>query len=761
MPLRVRAPLLALPSTITRVRTSTRGSFGAAGGSGAAVTSFTGLPAIGNKIIVAVPSQVNAGTSTYTLAVTDNQGHTYTKVTDAGGQAAGQLFHATLWETTVTASSGTFTITATVTTNSAINTAHYVQATEWSGLGLFDKQATASVASGAMTATTATLANPNSLVVVISCVNTTTTSPSTPGYTNISSDTAGTLQGYSFDYKIVSSTAAVAATQTSGADGFIAVAVWSQYVIPPTKYSLYRPTQDTGALTNIKSITIANVAAGDNYVIFQANANIDLKEVKCVTQGGGNVSFTIYTGADRTGATGNTNLISMTLSNTTTGNSMAIWPGDSNYATINLLRSPGSNWTFSNGNYTVTQASATTDNHVYVSQPVTRGRYYAELRKDVSGTADGTGIGLVLGYQRANGFISNSQMGFICWETGGISARYANNLIYQIPGSPATSIWTTALGDRIQMAVDMDRQLVWERLNGGIWNNSASADPVTGVGGADFSFLGPVGTPMYLAWNANLPSTARRTLLVTPSSWTNTVPAGYKAFPNVMAGANAYQATVTLNPNDCDTTITISNNFVTARGSADFKSVRAGPSFASPSKVYFEVIIGAKSVSTGSDAVGVGTASMSLTGWDVNAILASCDNNIYKNSVSQALTGTVATAGSIISIAFDAGAAKLWARVNGGNWNNAAIGSQNPASNTGGVASGLTGPFYAILDPHTNGVQHAIWNAKDWKYPAPAGFSDIVPLTVTAPVITANSYVWVSVANTQGTVNELHITMRF
>ena len=43
-------------------------------------------------------------------------------------------------------------------------------------------------------------------------------------------------------------------------------------------------------------------------------------------------------------------------------------------------------------------------------------------------------------------------------------------------------------GDRVQIAVDVDAQLIWVRRNGaGDWNNTVAADPTTGAGGRDIS----------------------------------------------------------------------------------------------------------------------------------------------------------------------------------------------------------------------------------------------------------------------------------
>lgn len=65
--------------------------------------------------------------------------------------------------------------------------------------------------------------------------------------------------------------------------------------------------------------------------------------------------------------------------------------------------------------------------------------------------------------------------------------------------------------------------------------------------------------------------------------------------------------------------------------------------------------------------------------------------NLSNGGVFTSVGGQVATiqtsaAGSVIDLEVDTINQKIWIRTNGGNWNNAAIGSQNPATNTGGIS---------------------------------------------------------------------------
>jgi len=67
-------------------------------------------------------------------------------------------------------------------------------------------------------------------------------------------------------------------------------------------------------------------------------------------------------------------------------------------------------------------------------------------------------------------------------------------------GANQGTITSFGQGDVIDMAVDLDAQLVWFRVNGGNWNNSGSADPTTGTGGYSLATLAAAsGYPLYAA----------------------------------------------------------------------------------------------------------------------------------------------------------------------------------------------------------------------------------------------------------------------
>lgn len=56
-------------------------------------------------------------------------------------------------------------------------------------------------------------------------------------------------------------------------------------------------------------------------------------------------------------------------------------------------------------------------------------------------------------------------------------------------GSGTVVIQTWASGNTLCFAVDCGAKLIWFRTNGGNWNNNASANPATGVGGISFASM--------------------------------------------------------------------------------------------------------------------------------------------------------------------------------------------------------------------------------------------------------------------------------
>lgn len=175
--------------------------------------------------------------------------------------------------------------------------------------------------------------------------------------------------------------------------------------------------------------------------------------------------------------------------------------------------------------------------------------------------------------------------------------------------------------------------------------------------------------------------------------------AGYMTLLGAGGPPAAAPSTTTLNPSDKAGTVTLSSgNLVMTNSGAG--GVRSVASYSSAKK-YYEVVF-TTGIPSYDHAAGAANSSAVLTNGpgspDTNSIAYyNGDPNIYAGGSLIASTGLTASAGDRVGVAIDMVNNKIWIRLNGGNWNNAAIGSQDPASNIGGISiSSVSQPLYAL-----------------------------------------------------------------
>lgn len=109
-----------------------------------------------------------------------------------------------------------------------------------------------------------------------------------------------------------------------------------------------------------------------------------------------------------------------------------------------------------------------------------------------------------------------------------------------------STIMTYTASDRIGVAVDSMKKLIWFRKNNGNWNNDiiGNQNPVGGVGGISFSTMS-YGS-LRLAWGGAISSTvAGVTAAFASASWTDTTPTGFVTIDTF--GALAYNSSVSKN----------------------------------------------------------------------------------------------------------------------------------------------------------------------------------------------------------------------
>ena len=128
-------------------------------------------------------------------------------------------------------------------------------------------------------------------------------------------------------------------------------------------------------------------------------------------------------------------------------------------------------------------------------------------------SADASGVRAVTGYQTGRYYIEATyevvpswpaQQGLIGFATSATTIGSNNPAVLYsstghvvLNGSDVSLLTAYHNGDVIGMAIDLDAKRLWVRLNGGLWNNSSSADPAAGTGGIDIAAMFAAGRIYY------------------------------------------------------------------------------------------------------------------------------------------------------------------------------------------------------------------------------------------------------------------------
>ena len=138
----------------------------------------------------------------------------------------------------------------------------------------------------------------------------------------------------------------------------------------------------------------------------------------------------------------------------------------------------------SGGNLVATSASASPDGDIArATDTELFGKYYCEATVTWLDGAGSWALGLV----NSNETLSNTAIGSTANSIGAY-ADASGGVIKTNNVATAEKLGGNAgNGDVIGMAVDLDNQRIWFRLNDGNWNDDASADPSVSTGGIDIS----------------------------------------------------------------------------------------------------------------------------------------------------------------------------------------------------------------------------------------------------------------------------------
>jgi SPRY domain/BNR repeat-like domain len=216
-------------------------------------------------------------------------------------------------------------------------------------------------------------------------------------------------------------------------------------------------------------------------------------------------------------------------------------------------------------------------------------------------------------------------------------------------------------------------------------------------------------------------------------------------------------AAVTLNPIDqffYTPGVTVSGGNLIGTATVTGGSVRATAGIKLNTKKYFEVLVNSATAGTGNTEVGIAAANYIMTsastvggsgGYEAPSIGYWTDNGVYFDTGSPIAHLTTFQSGDNIGVAVDRVNHKIWFRKNGGNWNNAVIGSQNPANNTGGydisslnkLGINLLYPAIGLFSSEHSTCKFA---SSSWTYGAPTGFSALTGFTGRATIIDDTKY---------------------
>lgn len=323
------------------------------------------------------------------------------------------------------------------------------------------------------------------------------------------------------------------------------------------------------------------------------------------------------------------------------------------------------------------QALDLTNQLVFSALGVSTGLVYWEV---IISVADGAGVGVPGSYTHQGHYLGEF-FDTVGWFSNGAVVTN-NNLV--------TNWATFTGGDRLCFAlwVDAARGVykLWGRVGTtGAWNNDSNNNPALGIGG--FVLPSSVRSNVLAAGDLSQIN-GTITGYFASGAWAGSAPAGFGSFvspgtpPLLLEQWSPAQRT----PSGF-----LSNNNLTFTAGTSNGEMIYGMVGHDTGKYYWELVFNTGATST--VHVGIGntlstTASTDWVGFQPNTLGWLTGGGVYNNNIQvdtwAAYSGGT---GTRLCFALDLDNGKLWGRVGpSGNWNNAAIGSQNPATNTGGLA---------------------------------------------------------------------------
>ena len=185
------------------------------------------------------------------------------------------------------------------------------------------------------------------------------------------------------------------------------------------------------------------------------------------------------------------------------------------FSTWDATRNTASN-TYSGGNLIVTCSNCTGESNALDTNNKTSGKWYFEITNTVLSNTCCWIVGIA-----NSSFGSTDNLDFSPNAVG-----YDNAGNVKLNGALLSTLATYTTGSVICIAVDVANKLIWFRVGAsGNWNNNASYDPGTGVGGINFAAISI--NNLYPAVSFGYTTTGQATLNVGASAFTGVVPSGF------------------------------------------------------------------------------------------------------------------------------------------------------------------------------------------------------------------------------------------
>lgn len=188
------------------------------------------------------------------------------------------------------------------------------------------------------------------------------------------------------------------------------------------------------------------------------------------------------------------------------------------------------NITLSGGNLTVGATTNTSDG-VRSTTRQTVGKVYFEI--DWTGATGGdTGCGVATNLASLTSVGSAASNAAICFASGNI----------WVNGTSTGTTLSALSSSTVCVAVDLANRRIWFRKDGGLWNNSGTANPTTNTGGLDISGVLTASNLLY-ALVCMLTSASTSVANFGASAFQQAVPSGFVSWNANVGDASAFSLT--------------------------------------------------------------------------------------------------------------------------------------------------------------------------------------------------------------------------